>query len=289
MTAHKLPGAGPVNPARVLVVDDEADIRSALVDILCLEGYQAEASASGQEALDMLKRQAYEVMLLNLRMPGLDGLAVIEQTRQLAVDVSIIILTGNATLESAIIAVKTEAVVDYILKPASHQEIIRAVALTLHKRAEQSRQQQLALATSRFLETMSQEPAPAPGSTLPSPAPPSTPPARFIFVPPLTLDRHKRRVTIHGLLNKTVALSKGEAAVLSALMSQPERVLSCEALVAATWGYTMTETEAQSVIRPLISRLRQKLEPDPQKPILIYTIRGRGYRLAALKGEETIK
>ncbi len=93
---------------RVLVVDDEPTIRKPLVRALELTGYQAVGAASGKEALALLEQVSYDVMLLDMKMPEMDGMQVMDRARQLQPDLLIFILTGHATLESAIAAVIAE-------------------------------------------------------------------------------------------------------------------------------------------------------------------------------------
>ena len=97
----------------------------------------------------------------------------------------------------------------------------------------------------------------------------------------LKLDRSSRLVTLDGKAARTVRLSRGETEVLSPLVARPEKVQSCQHLVSAAWGYTLDHDEAASIIRPYISRLRRKIEPEPSRPRIIRTVRGLGYFLAA--------
>ncbi|MDX1521263.1 MAG: response regulator transcription factor [Anaerolineae bacterium] len=266
--------------AQVLIVDDEADIRTALVRILNLEGYLAKAAGSGKMALTMLKEAAYDVLVLDLRMPRMSGMEVLKQVQQLYPDLCTIILTGEADIESAIAAAKTDAVVDFLLKPASNKEFVNAVARAVQKRTEQQRQMRVVQAAAQMLHTIHQPDNHANGS-----APPATsvaPPEkleRFIQVHPLTLDRKKRLMTIlDENPARMIELTKGEAAVLSTLMTHPNQVLSCRQLVEMALGYPIAESDAESVIRPYIFRLRRKLEPSPRKPCMICTVRRQGYK-----------
>ncbi len=270
--------------SRLLVVDDEPEIRSGLTQILNLEGYTADEAASGNEALSILKHNPYDLMLLDLHLPGLDGLQVMQQARQTWPELLIIILTGHATLESAIAAAKSDEVVDYLLKPASNEEILDAVHRALNKQVEKSSQQRLIRAAREILNVVDQpnpEPSlpPAPESP-PEPQPSAVALPQFIKISPFFLDRKKRLVTLEGNPANQVELSKGEATVLASLMSFPDQILSCRRIIFIGWGDILDEDEAESVTRPYISRLRQKLEPNPKKPRFICTVRRRGYRFS---------
>ena len=286
ITAGPIPFSAPNElPYRLLVVDDEPDIRSGLTRILKLEGYLADQAESGYEALSMLKRTHYDLVLLDLRLPGLDGLPVMQRARQSWPDLLMIILTGHATLESAITAAKSDEVVDYLVKPIHNQELVGAVTRALRKRAQHLSQQRLIEAASHLLEitqhpqTSAVTPSKSPAAVSPS----QNTPGRYLHVPPLLLDCTERLVIKDGNPNRSVELSKGETAVLFSLMTRPNQVFSCCELVHLAWGDELEETEAASIIRPYISRLRNKLEPNPKEPRLICTVRRRGYRFIPTK------
>ena len=264
---------------RLLVVDDELHIRSALTKALSLVGYDVDEAASGVEALMLLEHTSYDLMVLDMLMPGMEGTEVLQQARTIAPDLSIIILTGNATLESAIAAVKSAAV-DYLLKPASIYEIIDAITKALQKRAAWSQKEYLAdfldeaLSVDRVSEA---SPAMIQSSQQKK--------KHVVTAHPLRLDIPKRLVTLASNPARIIALSKGETAVLSSLMENPGQILSCQQLVQAAWGYEVDRMEAESVIRPYIFRLRSKLEPNPKKPCLIHTFRRRGYGFVPSKDQ----
>ncbi len=265
--------------ARLLVVDDEPQIRSALTRGLSLLGYHVEEAGSGREALTMLKRAPRDAMVLDMFMPGMDGVEVMQRARQMYPDLAIIVLTGRPAMESAIAAVKSE-VADYLLKPASVHDIADAVAHALQKRQErlQGRQQlqDLVQDLNQALNTMRQ--AAAPSADLLPVVPASHEPV--LHVPPLTLDRRQRLVVIEGDPPRSIQLTVGEVAVLAVLMSYPNQVVPYRELVRLAWDYPMNEHEAQAMIRPYIFRLRQKLEANPKRPCLIRNVRGSGYLLA---------
>jgi DNA-binding response OmpR family regulator len=262
---------------RVLVVDDEVDIRVPLVRALELSGFQADGVGSGQEALARLDREPFDVMLLDMQMPEMDGVQVMHRAHELQSDLLIVILTGHATLESAIAAVKSDAA-DYLLKPASVHDITAAIVRALKKRNEQERPKHL---LSRILDTLQQ--AEHGGSALetqPTPAPQTTlPKLPFIRAGALALDQEKRMLSIEGTA-RLIELTEGEATILTLLMQKPDQVLSCREITRAAWNYDLEEWEAQALVRPYVFRLRQKVEPVPSEPKFIRTVRGRGYLLA---------
>jgi two-component system OmpR family response regulator len=258
---------------RLLIVDDETLIRASLTKSLSLVGYSVEEAPSGEEALALLGRKSFDLMLLDMVLPGIKGIETLRQARQLQPDLSIIILTGNATLETAIAALKSE-VTDYLLKPAGIHEIIDAVTRALQKKAAQAQKAYLADVLGQVMEKNDEVTEPSPISLRLTEKARS----RFVHAAPLRLDRSRREVTFADEATRATALSKGETAVLASLLENAGQVLSCQQLMLASWGYDADQTEAENVIRPYIFRLRKKLEENSRKPTLIRTVRRRGYR-----------
>lgn len=261
----------PLSPARLLVVDDEPHIRSALSKALSLLGYIVDEADGGTAALALLQDSEYDLMVLDMRMPDMDGTEVMQQVRQFQPELLIIILTGHASLENAIAAIKSEAV-DYLLKPVSTHEIAGAVQRALYKRSERLHRRHLVQVIGEALDALRQtDPTPEANDGREKDSP------RFRRVRPLTLDYQKRLVIIEGQPDQTLQLTEGEAAVLARLMARPDEVISCEELVRQAWGEDLKENEAQSVVRPHIFRLRRKLEAVLSGVRLIHTLRRRGY------------
>ncbi len=250
---------------RILVVDDEEHVRSGIRRSLTLMGYHAEAAASGEEALRMLERDSFDVMLLDIRMPGMDGVEVMRRARRLHSDLLILVLTGYASLESAIAAVKCHAA-DYLLKPASIHTIAEAVAGALGRRAEEARRRGRAWQREggRWERPSADE--------------------GVLCVGPVVLNLELRLAVVTWGEEEVLQaeLSPSEAALLAHLMRHPRSVLSCRALARQALGYDLTEAEAREIVRPHICRLRRKIEPDPAHPRLIRTVVGRGYRFVVV-------
>jgi len=116
----------PLNKPRILVVDDEAGVRRTLTEILEDEGFQVTSVAGGDEALAMVKKQAPRVVLLDIWMPGRDGLEVLPEIRRLAPGAAVIMISGHGTVEIAVKATKLGAF-DFVEKPLSLEKIIVTV------------------------------------------------------------------------------------------------------------------------------------------------------------------
>ena len=101
---------------RILVVDDELIVRDSLKEWLEEEGFAVDMAGSGAEALDQLAKQAYQLMLLDIKMPGMDGVEVLQKAREQFADINVIMMTAYATVETAVEAMKIGAL-DYLVKP----------------------------------------------------------------------------------------------------------------------------------------------------------------------------
>jgi two-component system OmpR family response regulator len=238
----------PFPEARVLIVDDEPEVRSALSRFLDLLGYCVEEAACGQQALKMLECAPYDVAVLDIRMPDMDGVEVMRRARKVYPGLPVVFLTGYATLESAVAAVKAHAV-DYLFKPVSLSEVASAIANALQQRAQ--RGQMWASAVKRFLQ-----------------------------VGPVTLDQERRIAIVASadiLGSVKAGLTPIETRLLAYFMQHPGVAISCYELACAALPYAVLAEDAPGIIRPHISRLRRKIEFDFSQPSLILTVPGKCY------------
>ncbi len=256
-----------VPKARILVVEDEPNTLSGLVRLLTLMGYPTDGVGSGAEALQQLAGGSYDLVLLDLRLPDMSGVEVMQQAHAAYPDLMFIILTAYAELDSAIAAVRVGAT-DYLTKPSSADEIGAAVAQALQRRWERLRQQHyidVIAAAASALQTSDGKSPPAASST------------GVIDSGPLLLDRKQGVVWIKEE-DRQVSLSRTQASLLACLMLHPDVTLSCLELARYALGRSVeSELEAQHIVRPHLSRLRRKLEPNPDEPCWICTRRKEGY------------
>lgn len=267
----------PISPAepqaRILVVDDEDRVREGLCWSLRVTGYRVDEASSGAQALGLLGRGLFDLMLLDMNMPAMDGVEVMEWARRVQPDLAIIVLTGHATLDSAIAAVKWGAS-DYLLKPVGIQGLQAAVGKALTERADLLRQQQVIALMSQVAEVLQptqravSEPAHTTGAD------------SVLRVGRLSLDVAKRIASVDAPDPRSVELTEAEADLLHELMRHPDQVRTCRQMVKAVWGYDMSEAEAAGTVRSHLFRLRKKIEIDSQNPQFIKTVRGGGYFLA---------
>src|SRR5258706_12309252 len=118
--------------AHILVVDDEGAIRYSISKTLQRVGYQVSAAASGEEALDMLGEQIFDVVLTDIRMPGLTGVELLSKIKERAPDAIVLLMTGYASLGTAVESLRLGAH-DYLIKPSSSQDIRQSVTRGLER------------------------------------------------------------------------------------------------------------------------------------------------------------
>jgi len=119
--------------ASVLIVDDEAGVRSALSGVLRDEGYQVDAVESGEACLERLARAAYDAIVLDIWLPGLDGLTTLERLRQRSVETPVVMISGHGNIESAVRAIKMGAF-DFVEKPLSLEKTVLVVGNAVRQR-----------------------------------------------------------------------------------------------------------------------------------------------------------
>jgi two-component system OmpR family response regulator/two-component system alkaline phosphatase synthesis response regulator PhoP len=230
----------------VLVVEDEPNIRELVCLHLGLEGYECEPAGDGRQALQRTEQERFDLLVLDLMLPGLDGLALCRAVRngKLNHDVPILMLTARRDENDKVVGLESGAD-DYLTKPFGVRELVaRARALLRRPR---------------------QAPASANVDDLGPP----------ITVHDLAIDPARRRVRGHG---GDIELTDQEFRLLYLLATHPGIVFSREALLAKIWrGDTFVTVRS---VDTLVKRLRRRIEPDPATPQYLLTVWGVGYKFA---------
>src|SRR5919108_1530152 len=117
----------------ILVVDDEEIMREILETILTREGYEVRVEASGAEGLELARALPFDAAIVDIMMPGLDGIATLEELKRIDEDLAVIIITAFASVESAISAMKSGAF-DYVTKPFKNDEVLVVVRNAMERR-----------------------------------------------------------------------------------------------------------------------------------------------------------
>jgi DNA-binding response OmpR family regulator len=228
----------------ILVVDDDPDIRDVLSEYLVDNDMRVTTAASGRDMFACFDREAIDLVLLDLRLPGEDGMQLANQLRARA-SVPIVLLTGRNEEADRVMGLELGAD-DYVTKPFSPRELLARVRAVLRRYQVQA--------------------------TLPERD--ST--RRAFRFAGWELNLRTRRLTSPE--GRPVELSNGEFSLLSALCRAPRRVLSRDQLLSMS---RLHEGEVYDrTIDVQVRRLRLKIEADPANPSLIVTERGSGYEMA---------
>jgi DNA-binding response OmpR family regulator len=235
--------------SRVLVVEDEAHIRELIQLHLGLEGLDIEAVADGQDALVKAHSEPFDLIILDLMLPGVDGISICRAVRREGpnTDVPILMLTARREESDKVLGLESGAD-DYLAKPFGIRELV-ARARALLRRPRRSQLQAEADAA-----VAGEKPVEIHG---------------------LHIDSAKRRVRAHG---EDVDLTAQEFRLLLVLATHPGIVFSREALLTRVWPDHTFVTERS--VDSLVKRLRRRIEKDPANPEIIMTVWGSGYKCA---------
>jgi DNA-binding response OmpR family regulator len=224
---------------RALVVDDEEDLARLVADYLGRDGFTAQVALDGEHALELARATSPDVVVLDLMLPGMDGVEVCRRLRTFT-DAYIIMLTARAEEVDKLIGLAVGAD-DYLTKPFSPRELAARVKAMLRRPRAQS-----------------------PGET--------EPPARSFG--DLVIDPASREVSVAG---RPVELTRLEFDLLDALSARPRLAFTRRQLVDRVWGDDWFGDD--HIVDVHIVRLRRKLGDDPARPRYVLTIRGVGYRM----------
>ena len=229
----------------ILIVDDDPTVRDLVVEYLSDNDLRVSAAASGREMFDRFDREAIDLVLLDLKLPGEDGMQLARRLRERAT-VPIVLLTGRNEEADRVMGLELGAD-DYVTKPFSPRELLARVRAVLRRYQVQA--------------------------TLPE----RDSSRRAYRFSGWELNLRTRRLLAPD--GRSVELSNGEFSLLNALCRSPQRVLSRDQLLSMS---RLHEAEVYDrTIDVQIRRLRLKVEPDQARPVLIVTERGAGYRLAS--------
>lgn len=230
----------------ILVVDDEPVARQSLSDILKLEGYIVSALPNGQAAVEHVRTHAVDLMIVDLKMPGMDGLEVIQVVNQTSPETEIILLTAHGSLESAVQALRLR-IHDYLSKPASTPQILASVKKGLSRRTPKGAVSATGTDSAQDIYTLKDG---------------------------TSIDLSRRQIKFKS---KVEHLTPAEGRLLRILMENEGKVFSHRELVLLVQGYDTTQQEAPEILRPLVSRLRHKLDAFPSLSEKVVSVRGTGY------------
>lgn len=255
------------NLPNILIVDDEPNILYVLTHTLTGDRYLVDTASNGLDAIEMIRQHSYHVILLDLNMQPVTGLDVLKSLRQVNQETVVIILTAFSTVDSAIDALRLGAF-DYLVKPVEPEAIRERVNEGIRRYEQAMIQKKLQSQLSSLHQTL-QILDPVGGSQVSISAP-----VNVIESGALVIDLDHREAQMDG---RALDLTSTEYKLLVYLVESAPKPISPGVLVQRVLGYTATSNEAGEIIKYHIHNLRQKVEPDPLKPIYIKTIRFEGY------------
>ena len=224
----------------ILICDDQHDIVNALKIYLAPEGYQLFEAYNGQQALEIVQQETIHLILLDVMMPGLDGITATAKIREFS-NVPIIMLTAKSEIQDKVLGLNVGAD-DYITKPFIPEEVLARVRSHLR----------------RYATLGSQTPVEE----------------DELLLGGITLNDRTKIVTAEG---KSVNLTPTEYSILRLLMRHPGQVYSTKALYEAVWQEAALGSEGAVAVH--IRHLREKIEINPSEPRYLKVVWGQGYKM----------
>lgn len=225
---------------RILVVEDEPAIRTGLVDVLVFHGYDVDWTADGREGLRKASGGTFDLILLDVMLPGMDGFEICNRIRAEDRDQPIIMLTAKTTDEDIVQGLSLGAD-DYVAKPFSvTQLVLRIQAVLRRARVGDTGNEKIHLGDDVTIDT----------------------------------------ANLSGVRDDaTLAFTRREMEILQYLDANSERPVPRDELLTKVWGYAKNLDIETRTVDIHVAKLRRKIEPDPTQPRYLVTIRGAGYRL----------
>jgi DNA-binding response OmpR family regulator len=258
--------------ARVLVIDDDATVSEVVVAYLEAAGLEARRAADGPSGLAAAAAEPPDAVVLDLMLPGIDGLEVCRRLRLERPDLPVVMLTARGEEEDRVLGLEVGAD-DYVTKPFSPRELVLRLQSVLRR-------------TMRPAGLVSATRPEAPGGLV------AGAPAAFdtergagttvLVDGDLVVDRLAHRATLGG---SELALTAREFDLLAWLLAHPGRAFAREELMRSVWGWEFGD---QSTVTVHVRRLREKVEADPSTPTRLVTVFGVGYRWDGVPTPEAV-
>ena len=225
---------------RILIIEDEAAIRTGLIDVFVYHGYEVDFSGHGVEGLNKALTGKFDLILLDVMLPGMNGFEICNRIREQDHDQAIIMLTAKSSDEDIIEGLSLGAD-DYVAKPFSVAQLVLRVQAVLRRTRN-------GLAQNQTIQLGND----------------------------LSIDC-QNLTGRHGAEN--LSFTRREIDILQYLQSNTDRPVSREELLNKVWGYAKHLDIETRTVDIHIAKLRRKIEADPGEPQFLITVRGAGYRL----------
>ena len=224
---------------RILVVEDEEAIREGLIDVLVFHGYEVDSAATGPDGLEKAQTGKFDLVLLDIMLPGMDGYEICDRIRTDDRDQAIVMLTAKTSDEEIIEGLKLGAD-DYVSKPFSIQQLVLRIEAVLRR-------------SRTGIEH-----------------------ARTLQLGDVEVDTENFSGLKNG---EALTFTRREIEVLSYLAQNQDRPISRDELLVKVWGYARNLNIETRTVDIHIAKLRRKIEANPKEPTNLVTVRGAGYRL----------
>ena len=227
---------------KLLIVEDEIAILQGLTDLFVFHGYDVDSNRDGRDGLEMAQQGDYDLVLLDVMLPSMDGFTICNEIRQRDRDQAVIMLTAKTT-EEDILTGLTLGADDYISKPFSVRELVLRVEAVL-RRSQKLRRQE----------------------------------SQFVVGEGICIDVQNLLGRAADAADD-IPFTRREIELLQYLRQHAERPISREELLVEVWGYRRADVIETRTVDIHIAKLRRKIEPDPKSPAYLVTVRGEGYKL----------
>ena len=225
---------------RILIVEDEPDMQSGIKDNLEFEGYDVDVASDGQQGLDKIMEESYDLILLDVMLPKMSGFDVCKKVRKRDIETPIIFLTAKGEEIDKVIGLESGGD-DYMTKPFSLRELLARIKAVLRRSSVKVEKQA--------------------GN-------------HRITIGRLEVDFDALTAEVD---QQAVKMTVKEVEILQYLIKHKNATISRDSLLDNVWGYDIQPTTR--TIDNFILKLRQKIEDDPNQPKIIITVHGMGYRL----------
>ncbi|MBI4027092.1 MAG: response regulator transcription factor [Verrucomicrobia bacterium] len=230
-----------MDPKRILVVEDDKSIRKGIVDALEFTGYEVLQAANGNDGMTQALRATFDLLLLDLVLPGHSGFEILEAVRKARPTLAIVILTARGEEGDRVKGLRLGAD-DYVVKPFSVRELLARVEAVLRRTPERPK------------------------------------PVNRLAIPGGTADLARREIRYDD--GARCEISERETELLGYLAANAGRAVAREEIFARVWRLDLQRIETRTIDMH-IANLRQKLRDDQEEPKVILTVRGKGYMYAA--------
>ncbi len=238
-----------MSPSTILTIEDDPAIRRGIVDALSYSGYNVLEAADGNSGIDLATTAEYDLLLLDLALPGVPGLEILRRLRKLRPTQPVIILTAKGDESDRVQGLKDGAD-DYVVKPFSIKELVARVEAVLRRSPERPTN----IAIAKFSAG--------------------------------TIDFERREVQFADTRDgqpARVELSEKEVELVQYLVSNSGRAISRDELLSSVWRLSPKGISTRTIDMH-IARLRDKLRDNKDKPSTLLTVRGKGYMWASVHG-----